>query len=165
MLQFNQGNEIGVQKSYTNKGNECLYIQGFKYTKHYTTRDSEVTWRCTRKECRGQVKTDLDGNVITWIRNHDHPGFEQNKVEREILRSKCKLMATKEMETRPQSILAEHLEEMDKQNLKATDVQNVRQAMYRARRRKSQKNMSYKSDEEDQEQGLDSSQNLLLTVD
>lgn len=67
----------------TSRGFPCIVLGAFKYRKIRETADGEIVWRCTKKSCLAQVRTNLEQSKILNVKDHhDHVGLDPYKLHR-----------------------------------------------------------------------------------
>lgn len=67
----------------TSRGFPCIVLGSYKYRKIRETANGEIVWRCTKKSCLGQVRTNLEQSKILNVKDyHDHVGLDPYKLHR-----------------------------------------------------------------------------------
>ena len=67
----------------TSRGFPCIVLGSYKYRKIRETASGEIVWRCTKKSCLGQVRTNLEQSKILNVKDHhDHVGLDPFKLHR-----------------------------------------------------------------------------------
>jgi len=67
----------------TSRGFPCIVLGAYKYRKIRETAGGEIVWRCTKKSCLGQVRTNLEQSEILDVKDdHDHVGLDPLKLHR-----------------------------------------------------------------------------------
>ena len=67
----------------TSRGFPCIVLGSYKYRKIRETASGEIVWRCTKKSCLGQVRTNLEQSKILNVKDyHDHVGLDPYKLHR-----------------------------------------------------------------------------------
>jgi hypothetical protein len=67
----------------TSRGFPCIVLGAYKYRKIRETADGEIVWRCTKKSCLAQVRTNLEQSKILNVKDHhDHVGLDPYKLHR-----------------------------------------------------------------------------------
>jgi hypothetical protein len=88
----------------TNKGKPCFKYNGYLYR---LTRISKYAkfYRCTKKDCKANCKTDLaDQNILDGRFYHNHGVPEDRTFHRHKVKQSCKLKATENPTERPPNI-------------------------------------------------------------
>uniref|UniRef100_A0A8D9FI09 MULE transposase domain-containing protein n=1 Tax=Cacopsylla melanoneura TaxID=428564 RepID=A0A8D9FI09_9HEMI len=120
----------------TLKGADCIIKNGFKYRFMRKMVSGDKDWRCTKKNCKSRIQTDV--NVVD-IKNssgeHGHPALDDRELNVLDVRQKCIRKATEEIHIRPRTISSSVLATANITELKQHDLENFRQAMYRSRRK------------------------------
>jgi hypothetical protein len=49
-----------ITKTISNKGNECIFVDDFKYCRSYVKGNGTISWRCSIRNCQATVVTNSD---------------------------------------------------------------------------------------------------------
>ncbi|XP_048760193.1 uncharacterized protein LOC125669601 isoform X5 [Ostrea edulis] len=118
----------------TNKGKPCFKYNGYLYR---LTRESKYAkfYRCTKKDCKANCKTDLaDLTILDGRFDHNHPQPEDKQFHRHKVRQGCKRKATEDPVERPSTIILNEVAKNYPVDFLPEDVHALRQAIYRSRR-------------------------------
>ena len=123
-----------VVKRGSNKAQDLLVSDNFKFRKAYTYIDGRIRWRCTVKNCPAKIITfNLETKTVG---DHNHQCNERDVVRQKV-RVSCKRKAASDLSEKPGIIISTALNENPEtcaSVLHFTDVKLLREAIYRERR-------------------------------
>lgn len=124
-----------MEKFTTDRGKSGIIHDGFQFRLFRNTKTYKL-WRCVKKSCKASCKTDLDELMILENRSeHNHEEPSERQVQRQIIRQICKRKAEDEPGERPSKIILNEIGKQNAQDLLPNDVQTIRLAVYRQRRK------------------------------
>ena len=120
----------------TEKGAPCIVIKDHRYRKKIVLKSGDIRWCCTVKNCKAMCLSDMKKTKILSIKDvHNHEGYNKQTLDGKVMRATCKRKAVDAMSTQPKKIVRTHLRENSNCDVDVSDVNNTKQAMYRARRK------------------------------
>jgi len=119
------------------RGNICISVNNFKFTKYRVLKSGDFYFRCTNKKCNGlYVVNKLYNKVIRVINDHSkHSEYSENEIEKEMIRSVVKRKAETQLHIQPSKIIRQTLHLNQGNNLKHSDIHLLRNSMYAARKK------------------------------
>ncbi len=97
---------------------------------------------CTKKNCKGQIKTDSAVSAILEETGHNHDEMSKREVQNVTVKGNCKRKASQDMTSRPSKIICQELVCIENvttmnntESVVSNDLVNIRLAMYRERRK------------------------------
>ncbi|KAL8585382.1 hypothetical protein ACOMHN_053472 [Nucella lapillus] len=129
-----------MEASLTNHGRPCLLHEGFRFRLDRVTKSTKL-WRCTKRACQAQCKTQLDGSFISFTNQHNHEENSLRSIEVHKLRQGCKRRAADDLLERPSKIIGLELQNgtAEEGDMLPNDMIGIRRAVYRERRKKTPK--------------------------
>ncbi|KAE9522833.1 hypothetical protein AGLY_016795 [Aphis glycines] len=109
-----------------------LVVNDFKYRLIKKTKDSLMSWRCTRKTCKASLLTELNYTILSTKGNHEHP--KENKIELQVFREHCKQKALESLSTKPSNLLRTELLKFPVAT-NDKNMRSLRKAIYNQRRK------------------------------
>lgn len=126
------------KKSVTNKGTDCLIVDGYKFSKFRTLKDGNISWRCVNKKCGAFVKSDPTVvEIFTGIVQHkNHEQLSSRKIDHDHIKNECKRKAKEDLSLKPSKIIRSQLikEANAETSVEQTDLKKTQKAIYNARR-------------------------------
>ena len=119
------------------RGNKCISINNFKFTKTWSTKNFDLYFRCTNKKCKAiAILNQQCTQVIRFINDHTyHNEYTTNEIKKEIIRSSVKRKAETELHIQPNKIIRRELQVYQDNYLQHSDIHLLRSFMYIARKK------------------------------
>jgi len=106
-----------------------------KFRSYRKDQQGNEYWRCTINGCTARLKTSNGSELVDLIsNNHTHSDTVVNETV-QALRTTCKMKAIETACERPSKVIRTVLGDQDDVDVTSSDVNNVRAAMYRERRK------------------------------
>ena len=105
-----------------------------KFRSYRKDQEGNEYWRCTISGCKARLTTSNDSELMECISSHTHGDTVQNESV-QTLRTACKRKATETVGERPSKVIKTCLKQHGESDVTSSDVNNVRAAMYRERRK------------------------------
>lgn len=122
-----------MEKVLSERGKELIIYQFYKFSYKELTKKGHK-WRCAHKSCNSKLYIDEDKTTILSEEiKHDHP--PPNNLERQIISNQVKRKAMDNLTEKPLKIISKEISNHVINNLKTDDISNIRQNLYRARRK------------------------------
>lgn len=109
----------------------------FYFRKDKTMKCGDISWRCCKRvpQCKARLRTNGDiTQVVATTGEHSHDS-DSKAVEHKVMLGRCKVKAQRQALTRPSSIIREELKAAPAVHLTQSNMNAMRQAMYRERRK------------------------------
>lgn len=116
------------------KSKPIIIYNNFTYRKAYAGKDY-VRWRCTKNNCSGIIRTDTAIKTILSEGQHDHSRLEEFVIKKKEISVSCKRKAADDVHAQPRKIVRTVLGSVENNELTYEDVQNVKQQIYRTKRK------------------------------
>ncbi|KAF0757980.1 Uncharacterized protein FWK35_00013495 [Aphis craccivora] len=128
-----------IQIIMSEKGKELVFLGNFKYCFVRKRKDGYIKWVCTDKNCTASIVTTTDKtSLLQSTGEHNHLINSRQKIERHIFRENCKRKADDNISTRPIKIIRNELIKHNPMtDIRYSDIQSVRKAIYDKRRKMS----------------------------
>jgi len=120
----------------TRRGNLCVIIDGYKFSKSREMKDENIYFRCTNHNCKSSVVICKYIKQIISVNNeHNHPPISNSIINRQKLTSTLKRKATSDIFNRPNKIIRQTLQ-TTVVDIPHSDIRLFRKSMYEARMKK-----------------------------
>ncbi|KAF6202449.1 hypothetical protein GE061_004849 [Apolygus lucorum] len=119
------------------KGKQLLLLNRFKFCENRTLTSEEIKWRCSIKSCAAWVKTwGRTTNISDSNLTHNHEPLSKKQEMKQLIAGAAKRKARDDLGEKPSVIFRACIDSEAAENLTEEDVRNVKQAIYRERRKK-----------------------------
>jgi hypothetical protein len=89
-----------------------------------------------RQKCKAKIRTYADSTrILSRPLDHNHPASDRS-LERKLVRNRLKWKATEDISSRPAKVIKNELFASNEEIIKPSYITNLRQALYRERRKK-----------------------------
>lgn len=134
MLGKSNGREFFLGESI--KGKRTLFSYGYAYRSDHQGKDL-ISWRCIRRNCRAQIKTNkiIDTIVFDNGKEHSHSSADSAEMTRHFLRMSCRKKAVEDLTVKSQDIIRSELSRFSQMGCSTShsNVKYLKTAMYRMR--------------------------------
>ena len=90
-------NMAGIQILDTNKGKPGILYDGYRFRLAYTTKKSDLSWRCSSTKCKARLTTDGEKTIAIDLKpDHNHLAVER-QTERDKIRTVLKQKALEDI--------------------------------------------------------------------
>jgi hypothetical protein len=115
------------------RSKELIIYQNYKFSYKELTKKGHK-WRCAHKSCNSKLYVNEGKTTILFeeIRHEHHP---PNNLECQIISNQVKRKAMDDLTEKPLKIISKKISNHLTNNLKTDDISNIRQNLYRARRK------------------------------
>lgn len=133
---FPQSSTMDLNFTETSKGKPAALLGGHLFRLMAESKSSR-TWRCTKKDCKARFTPSLETKeILHGMTNHSHSTtVDAASSQRLQLRQSCKRKSEHDLTERPRKIMVTEAQHMDTDVLNQRDLDNVRRAMWRQRRK------------------------------
>nr|XP_018903533.1 PREDICTED: uncharacterized protein LOC109034708 isoform X2 [Bemisia tabaci] len=128
--------DTGFQIMRSNKGKPMILVEGYKF-RQFRVKKKNIHWRCSKKECRATIKTDVPMTTLLETTNKEHrpqhaPPSDK-EIELQLIRTSLKRKATENLNEPPLKLIRHEVENSKKVTF--SDLPSLSQSSYRARKK------------------------------
>ncbi|KAE9536151.1 hypothetical protein AGLY_007374 [Aphis glycines] len=116
------------------RGKELILYKNYKFSCKNLTKNGRK-WRCTEKTCNAKLYVDeVKTTILKEETEHNH--LPPKKIQRQIISNQVKRKAMDDLIEKPLKLINKQIfTEKSTNDLKIEDISNIRQNLYRARRK------------------------------
>ncbi|KAL4120865.1 hypothetical protein QTP88_013478 [Uroleucon formosanum] len=120
----------------TRRGNLCVTIDSYKFSKNREMKDENIYFRCTDHKCKSSVVIcEYIKQIISVNNEHNHSPIPNSIIDRQKLTSSLKRKATSDIFTRHYKIIRQTLQ-TNVVDIPHSDIRLFRKFIYEARMKK-----------------------------
>lgn len=119
-----------LETMYSQRGNKLLVYDGYKFTLEKVKVGYKTSWRCTSRNCKTRMFTNVDGNrLLEVVGEHNHGRSEKLKLEK--IANELKLKAVTELAGEKKKIM-EAVREVAEVGVNKTELGLIKRSIQKA---------------------------------